>query len=109
MQGSGKKETENILKERAHNKLAEMKELMCRYMSSPLDAFNNYDSSRDGTLTYSEFSHLVVQLYKAASKEVPTYQVMKDLYDCIDVRKDGLLDKHEWNQTFVMVSKLFLT
>jgi len=29
---------------------------------------------------------------------------MKDLFEIIDIRKDGKIDKHEWNQTFAAVS-----
>jgi hypothetical protein len=31
--------------------------------------------------------------------------VIKDLFETIDVRKDGLLDMHEWQQTFGRVEQ----
>ena len=36
---------------------------------------------------------------------MPTYPVIKDLFDTIDVRKDGMLDLHEWQQTFSRVEQ----
>lgn len=75
-------------------------------MSSPIDAFDNFDTSRSGNLTYTDFSSLIIKLYKSDNNPVPTYQVLKDLFDSIDIRKDGVIDKHEWNQTFASVSFL---
>jgi hypothetical protein len=31
-----------------------------------------------------------------ANEEIPSYPVIKDLFDRIDVRKDGILDLAEW-------------
>jgi len=31
---------------------------------------------------------------------VPAYPVIKDLFDTVDIRKDGVLDMNEWQQTF---------
>jgi hypothetical protein len=31
---------------------------------------------------------------------VPPYPVIKDLFDAIDIRKDGIIDTSEWQQTF---------
>ena len=108
-QGSSKSTEKNrsLLKERAQNKLAKIKEMMHKYMSSPIDAFDNFDTSRAGQLTYTDFSNLIIKLYKADNNAVPTYQVLKDLFDIIDIRKDGKIDKHEWNQTFANVSPPF--
>ena len=36
---------------------------------------------------------------------MPTYPIIKDLFDTIDVRKDGMLDLHEWQQTFGRVEQ----
>jgi len=43
---------------------------------------------------------LVVKAYELAGEKEPTYPVIKDLFDTIDIRKDGMLDLHEWQQTF---------
>lgn len=103
------RDTTKLIKDRAHYKLAELKELMSRHMSSAVDAFDKFDSDRNGFLTYTDFSNLIVKLHEVAGRDTPTYQVMKDLFDIIDVRKDGKLDKHEWNQTFVEVRNKLIT
>ena len=82
-----------------------MKELMFAYMTSPKEAFNLYDNSRTGKLTYSDFSKLVIKLYTCANEIVPTYPIIKDLFDVIDIRKDGIIDLNEWSQTFKAVQE----
>ena len=36
---------------------------------------------------------------------MPAYPVIKDLFDTIDIRKDGTLDINEWQQTFGNVTQ----
>jgi len=47
-------------------------------------------------LTYQEFGKLVIKLYELAGEKPPAYPVIKDLFDTIDIRKDGILDINEW-------------
>lgn len=35
-----------------------------------------------------------------AGDTLPSYPVIKDLFDTIDIRKDGIIDMNEWQQTF---------
>ena len=88
---------------------------MYRYLLSPRDAFARvcnkckinlfiqFDSSRAGKLTYTDFTKLVNTAYQAADQELLSYPVVKDLFDVIDVRKDGIIDLHEWLSTFKIV------
>jgi len=41
-------------------------------------------------------------LNELSSQKLPKqdYLVLKDLFDNIDIGKDGLIDKREWNTTF---------
>lgn len=59
-----------------------------------------FDESKLGKLTYQEFGKLVIKAYELAGEKAPAYPVIKDLFDNIDVRKDGIIDQHEWQQTF---------
>jgi hypothetical protein len=34
------------------------------------------------------------------SEAQPTYAIIKDLFDTIDIKKDGVIDLNEWEQTF---------
>ena len=58
-----------------------------------------------GKLTYQEFSKLVIRLNELADDKQPTYPIIKDLFDTIDIRKDGIIDMNEWTQTFGNVTE----
>lgn len=58
---------------------------MDKHIHGPTNAFQMFDSAKSGVLTFEDFSSLIEKLHQAAFKEVPTYQIMKDLYDEIDV------------------------
>lgn len=42
----------------------------------------------------------MIKVHELAGEKTPAYPVIKDLFDTIDVRKDGILDVYEWQQTF---------
>ncbi len=58
-----------------------------------------------GKLTYQDFSKLLVKLSQLAGEQVPNYAILKDLFDTIDIRKDGIIDLNEWQQTFGLVAE----
>lgn len=43
-----------------------------------------------------DFSKLVTKVHEMAHEKSPTYLVIKDIFDTIDIRKDGLIDLQEW-------------
>jgi hypothetical protein len=51
-------------------------------------------------MTYGDFLKLVIKLHEMGNVEAPGYPIIKDLFDQIDLRKDGLIDQNEWNQVF---------
>ena len=44
------------------------------------------------------------EICKISNTPVPAYAVIKDLFDAIDIKKDGNIDLAEWNQTFNTIS-----
>ena len=48
-------------------------------------------------MTFSDFNLLVVEMCKASKQLVPSYTVIKDLFDAVDIKKDGHIDLKEWN------------
>ena len=110
--------------------MGQLKELMILHMTSPNDAFrfvsnqliqifhkpkrrlhihgcflfSQFDLERDNTLTFNDFSKLVTQAHKLGGAEIPAYTVIKDLFDLVDIRKDGIVDLQEWQQTFGAVT-----
>jgi len=91
---------EQTLATRSKVRMGQLKELMILHMTSPNDAFRFFDLERDNTLNFNDFSKLVTQAHKLGNVEVPAYSVMKDLFDHVDIRKDGFVDLQEWQQTF---------
>lgn len=55
-----------------------------------------FDLEKDGRITFADFCKLVTKAHELAGEKPPTYPIIKDLFDTIDVRKDGMLDLHEW-------------
>lgn len=84
------------MRTRAAARLAMLKEMMILHMTSANDAFRFFDKDKNNELIFSEFSHLVSKVHELAGETTPTYPVIKDLFDTIDIRQDGILDLHEW-------------
>jgi len=99
------KENEILIETRAKNKMAKLKEQMCLHMKNPQDAFELFDKSKGGKLTFSNFNDLIVELSKLSKEDVPPFGIIKDMFDEIDIRKDGEIDPHEWNQTFIALQE----
>ena len=38
----------------------------------------------------------MIKVHELAGEKAPAYPVIKDLFDTIDVRKDGIIDVYEW-------------
>ena len=53
-----------------------------------------------------EFREFINVLCKLKKEETLSFGVVRDLFEFIDIRKDGLLDIHEWMQTFRAVEKV---
>lgn len=53
-----------------------------------------------GKLAFSDFNRLVGKAHELANEKCPVYAVMKDLFQQIDIRRDGVIDLAEWQQTF---------
>jgi hypothetical protein len=48
---------------------------------------------------------LVIKAHEVAGDRVPSYPIIKDLFDTIDIRKDGIIDLSEWQQTFGFITE----
>ncbi len=51
-------------------------------------------------MSYEEFNDFIMFCSKTSGDELPAFSIIKDLFDFIDVKKDGVIDKDEWCQTF---------
>ena len=88
--------------QRANDRLVQLKENMYLYMTSTQDASRIFSKKKKGYLTFKEFEKLVHQLCEYSNEKMskPEYMVLKDMFDAIDIGKDGLIDNREWITTF---------
>jgi Ca2+-binding EF-hand superfamily protein len=87
---------------RATQKLMGLKEGMILYMTSASDAFRMFSKHKKGFLTFKEFETLLKKVvdYSQEKFSLPAFSVIKDMFDAIDIGKDGLIDFKEWTSTF---------
>lgn len=99
------KENEKLIETRLKNKMAKLKEQMTLHMKGPQAAFELFDKANQGKLTFANFHDLIKELSKLSGEDVPPFGIIKDMFDEIDIRKDGEIDMKEWNQTFIYVQE----
>lgn len=88
------------IKQRANKKVERFRHLMHGYMLSPKDAFQQFDPDKTGYLNFPSFSKLIQKLCVLAKDPVPSFAVLKDIFNLIDHRKDDIIDMAEWMSVF---------
>ena len=87
--------------------IKEIKQLIYKYYTNPRLAFELNDNEILEKIDFDKFKKIVYDLYKRDIKPLPSYSVLKYVYDYIDIRKDGIIDLNEWNKIFSLAeSKL---
>ena len=82
-------------------KLSEIKQLIIKYYSSPLLAFElNIKDRKNHFLNFEDFKELMYQIYMKDNKNIPSFPLLKSLFDYIDYKKNGFIIVEEWNQIF---------
>jgi len=97
------RDSESRLFDRSKNKLRKIKDNIYAYMLSPKDAFLTFNEDRTGKLTYSQFNKMIVKLFQLMREDPPAFPIIKDLFDFIDLRRDGIIDMNEWMQSFRLI------
>ena len=91
----------DINKRNMDKKLSHIKDLMSQYYTSPIIAFNlNIKNATEKFLTFDLFKHLMYQIYQKEKKEMPSFPLLKSLFDYIDYKKDGIITIDEWTNIF---------
>lgn len=54
------------------------------------------DVEKKGVMTLEDFRYFLVKISRLERKEIPNYDISKDMFDQIDLKKDGLIDLDEW-------------
>ncbi|KAL4466773.1 hypothetical protein ABPG74_010370 [Tetrahymena malaccensis] len=96
------KQTDSDLRlvSRARARLEKIRKHIYQYLLSPKDAFRQYNENRSGKMTFDEFKGLIIQLGQLSQSELPSLPIIKDIFEFIDIRRDGVIDIHEWMETF---------
>ena len=90
----------HISKENILNQLKIFKQYFYKYYSNPRLAFELNDPKMIGKIDFDTFKKIIYDMYKREGRQLPNYNLMKYIYDFIDVRKDGVIDLNEWNKVF---------
>ena len=80
--------------------LAEIKQLLYKYYSNPKLAFTFIDSSQSNLMDFEKYRAIVTEIYKREDRPMPNFALLKNTYDYIDLRKDGMIDMVEWTNAF---------
>ncbi|KAL4493987.1 hypothetical protein ABPG72_022004 [Tetrahymena utriculariae] len=93
--------TESILK-RSSNRIVTLRKALYEYMITPKDAFRQADSSKKGFMNFQDFSKFMEQIQNLSkSEEHLGFQILRDMFDFIDVKGDGIIDLQEWLSAFM--------
>ena len=90
--------------ENTKKKISEIKSLIYKFYSSPILCFQIIDVNRTGKIDFQKYRNMLIDLYTKNEQEVPKYALIKNTFDYIDLRKDGIIDYSEWNKAFSMVN-----
>ncbi|EGR32180.1 hypothetical protein IMG5_093040 [Ichthyophthirius multifiliis] len=95
-----KNECQQRILERCKQRLKLINDDIHYYMLSPKDAFRHFNISNTGYMKFEEFYTFMQKLTQYGNYPLPPFEILRDLFDIIDVRKDNLIDINEWLQTF---------
>ena len=76
--------------------ISEIKALIYKYYSSPIICFQNNDINHVGKIDFEKFKNIIFDMYKRNEQKLPNFTLIKNAFDIIDLRKDGIIDINEW-------------
>ena len=88
-----------ILKEGNNNIakfIGEIKSMIYKYYSNPIICFQNNDIDRSGKIDFEKFKNIIFDMYSRDNLGLPNFILIKNAYDALDLRKDGIIDIKEW-------------
>lgn len=53
-------------------------------------------------MTLDKFKNMVNELYTKETRAVPNFSIIKNAFEYIDLRKDGIIDLNEWSKSFAL-------
>ena len=76
--------------------IGEIKSLIYKYYSNPIICFQNNDIEHTGKIDLEKFKNIIFDIYGRNKQQVPNFILIKNAYDTLDLRKDGIIDLKEW-------------
>ena len=76
--------------------ISEIKYLIYKYYSSPIICFQNNDENHVGKIDLDTFKNIIFDMYRKNEQPLPNFTLIKNAFDTIDIRKDGIIDINEW-------------
>ena len=76
--------------------ISEIKALIYKYYSSPIICFQNNDINHVGKIDFEKFKNIIFDMYRRNEQTLPNFTLIKNAFDIIDLRKDGMIDINEW-------------
>ena len=76
--------------------ISEIKGLIYKYYSSPIICFQNNDINHVGKIDFENFKNIIFDMYSKNEQPLPNFTLIKNAFDTIDLRKDGMIDINEW-------------
>ena len=78
------------------NFVGELKSLIYKYYSNPIICFQNNDIDHTGKIDFEKFKNIIFDMYIRNKQQIPNFILIKNAYDTLDLRKDGIIDIKEW-------------
>ena len=80
--------------------ITKIKSLIYKYYSNPIICFHNNDPKRLGKIDLYKFKNIINDMFIKDEAKIPSFTLIKNAFDEIDLRKDGILDLNEWCKAF---------
>ena len=59
-------------------------------------------------MTLDKFKNMINEIYLKETRSLPNFSIIKNAFEFIDLRKDGVIDLNEWSKSFTMSEVIFL-
>ena len=80
--------------------MGEIKSLIYKYYSNPIICFENSDIYHNGKIDFDRYKNIIYDMYNRDEAKLPNFTLIKNSFDEIDLRKDGVIDMNEWCKAF---------
>ena len=58
-------------------------------------------------MTLDKFKNMINELYIKETRTLPNFSIIKNAFEYLDLRKDGVIDLNEWSKSFTMAEVNF--